>query len=314
MINTLILYESKYGTGQKTAQAIGYVVGNTRVISVEEMPQSLIAYQNILFVFSFYGPETAHKTKIVLKKFRKEIVEKKLGIVGVGLSEADFKTYLGEVDLVVGRASDFNCFVGGQMRIKSISKEDLAALKMFEQITGTEVADRGTFDIRQVIELAIKLRDVFGRCPAPMEPSRLKNEIEAFICEHNMLALATSNENTPRCSPVEYLYRKGSFYIFTEGGLKFAGILEQSTVSFGIYNRYDNMTNVKGMQVTAQAEIIPFLSKEYRAVIEEKGIHISAIEKRPIDLYLIRLNPRRYDFLNLEFKKDGYDAKQTYIV
>ena len=314
MLNTLIVYEEgKYGTAQKTAETFGYLLGNTHVCDVEKAPSEITKYENMLLVFSLYGPQTAVKTKKYIQSIESSSLGRlKIGLVGVGLSTIHFDKYLEDITTLLGRTADYTCFILGELRIAKLSKEDLQLLEMFKKTTGTEVEDKGEFDIKQLIHRADEIRSVFKTCTAPMEKDKLRAEIEKFIIEHNTMALATAHDGVPRCSPVEYQYLDGKFYIVTEGGQKFAGILQNGRASIGIYNNYTSMGSVYGMQITATVQIVPLFSQEYNKVFEKRGISQETIKKLPISLYVISLTPRKYEVINSDFKKLGYDPKQQY--
>ena len=42
-----------------------------------------------------------------------------------------------------------------------------------------------------------------------------------FIQEHKVCALATGSGEYVRCTPIEYNFVDGAFYLFSEGGMKF---------------------------------------------------------------------------------------------
>ena len=62
-----------------------------------------------------------------------------------------------------------------------------------------------------------------------------EQEIEKFIKSHNTCALATGYDDKIRCTPIEYLYLTGMFYIISEGGEKFANIMLNKNVSLSIF-------------------------------------------------------------------------------
>ena len=45
-----------------------------------------------------------------------------------------------------------------------------------------------------------------GKEKKPMEPAKLKEHIDGYISKRNTCALATSNGDLVRCTPMEYLY------------------------------------------------------------------------------------------------------------
>ena len=57
-----------------------------------------------------------------------------------------------------------------------------------------------------------------------MDRETLEKEVEAYIQENNTCALATGAGEFVRCTPVEYSYHDGAFWIFSEGGEKFAAL------------------------------------------------------------------------------------------
>jgi len=314
MTNTLITFEGKYGSSKRAAEILGYILGNTKLYSVEDAPKDLADYKNIIFIFGFYGPYTAAATKAYIKLVQNQLAGHKIGVVGVGIAEADFASYRPAIAECLGRAEDIAAFVEGELRLNRISPQDLKALEMFSKITGLVNEDKGNFSVQAVTSVAEQFIKVFNAPSAPMEKSKLKKEIERFIAGNNTLAMATGTGDFVRCTPIEYQYIEGCFYFITEGGMKFKSILQNKTVSMGIFDKYDNMSNVKGLQITGEAEIVPLMSEEYCKVLKQKDVNQSALKKMPINLYLLKITPRKFEFLNSDFKKTGFDSKQIYEV
>lgn len=316
MKNTLIIYEGKYGITKRTAEILGYVIGNTKVLDINNAPESglLEKYESIIFAFAFYGPNTAPKTKAYMKEYNEQLKRKKIGIIGVGISSFDFDTQLKAIREIIGYKEACNAFVEGELRLKNLSEMELKALEMFGNKTGMSVADRGNFKVKDVIEVAIDFKEKMNSKELVMGKAVLKEEIEKFVTSHNTFALATGIDNFDRCTPLEYQYINKYFYIITEGGLKFKGILQNKNVSVGIYDNYETMGNVRGMQITGNAENVPLFSEEYNKVVENKGIKLNVVENLPINLYVIKIIPAKFEFLNSDFKKNGFDSKQKYVV
>ena len=97
-----------------------------------------------------------------------------------------------------------------------------------------------------------------------MEKEKLKEWIEAFIKERNTCALATASSDFVRCTPIEYNYLDGAFYLFSEGGLKFIGLKENKYVSLAIYDAYDGFGNLKGLQVQGRHLLLQMLLKKFK--------------------------------------------------
>ena len=58
---TLILYESKYGTGKTIANTICPVLGPAKSFDINDVPQDIKHYSNVVLVFSLYGYESCEK-------------------------------------------------------------------------------------------------------------------------------------------------------------------------------------------------------------------------------------------------------------
>ena len=133
-----------------------------------------------------------------------------------------------------------------------------------------------------------------------MEPEALKERIESFIAGHNTCSLATASADMVRCTPIEYNYLDGVFYLLSEGGLKFKAI----------YEPYGGFGNLKSVQIEGKAEIIEPFSDEYMRLLEYKKIPVDAIKKMPHPMNLIKIIPDNFDYLDSDLKKDGFDIRQ----
>ncbi len=143
-----------------------------------------------------------------------------------------------------------------------------------------------------------------------MERSELLAAVDAYINTNNTCALATGSGSFVRCTPIEYTYRDGAFWFFSEGGMKFAALEMNQKVCLAIFDRYEGFGKIKGMQVSGTAEIIELFSEEYIKAAEYKRISLEALKKLSHPLYLIRVIPSRIDFLNSDFKDKGCANRQ----
>ena len=152
--------------------------------------------------------------------------------------------------------------------------------------------------------------NVKDRDSVKVERDALLAEVEAYILANNTCALATGSGSFVRCTPIEYTYRDGAFWFFTEGGKKFIALEKNQKVCLAIFDRYEGFGKLKGMQVSGTAEIIKPFSKEYIELAEYKKLSIEALKKLSHPLYLLRVIPSRIDFLNSDFKEMGYSNRQ----
>ena len=143
-----------------------------------------------------------------------------------------------------------------------------------------------------------------------MDEELLKNKIEQFIAAHNTCALATACDGFVRCTPIEYNYIGGFFYLFSEGGLKFKALKENKQVALAIYEPYGGFGKLKGLQVTGSAEIVEPFSGEYLKLLEHKKIPLEAMKKLPQPMHLIKIIPSGYDYLDSDLKKEGVSFRQ----
>lgn len=147
-----------------------------------------------------------------------------------------------------------------------------------------------------------------------MPADELKQYTEDFIASHSVCALATGTGDYVRCTPLEYSYHDGKFWIFTEGGEKFIGLEKNKNVCIAIFDTNPGFGTLKSLQVMGVAIITEPMSDEYIAHAEYKKIPIVALKKlydegRP--MHLLCITPTRADVLCSDFKKQGYDSRQA---
>jgi hypothetical protein len=146
-----------------------------------------------------------------------------------------------------------------------------------------------------------------------MDRAALLAQTEKFILAHNTCALATGYGDFVRCTPIEYTYLDGCFWLLSEGGLKFSALERNKNVCLAVFDAYTGFGKLGGMQVTGTAQTVEPWSEEYLKLLEYKKIPAAALRGLPHTMYLIKITPSRIDFLNSDFKKQGFDSRQ-YIV
>ena len=147
-----------------------------------------------------------------------------------------------------------------------------------------------------------------------MPAEELKQYTEDFITSHGVCALATSSGEYVRCTPLEYSYHDGKFWIFTEGGEKFIGLEKNKNVSLAIFDANPDFGKLKSLQVMGEASIIEPMSEVYISHTKYKRIPVTALQNlfdqgRP--MHLLCISPTRMDVLCSDFKKQGYDSRQV---
>ena len=147
-----------------------------------------------------------------------------------------------------------------------------------------------------------------------MPAIQLKPIVESYLRESSVCALATGSGEQVRCTPIEYSYHDGAFWIFTEGGEKFIGLEHNKNVSLAVFDANPRFGELKSVQVMGVAEIIEPMSDVYIAHAEYKKVPIAALQKLADEghpMYLLRIMPARVDVLFSELKKQGYGSRQV---
>lgn len=147
-----------------------------------------------------------------------------------------------------------------------------------------------------------------------MDRKDLMKAIEAFICKHRVCAFAAAAGDFVRNTPLEFNYVDGSFYMFSEGGLKFRALKENKHVCLAIYEENVQFGQLAGLQVTGMAEMIEPWSEEYLKLVNYRKIPVEALKKLPHSMNLIKVVPKVYDFLNSDLKKEGFGSRQQLIM
>ena len=147
-----------------------------------------------------------------------------------------------------------------------------------------------------------------------MPADQLASWADTFFAEKTTCALATGHNDQVRCTPLEYSYHDGAFWIFTEGGLKFANLEHNKNVCLAIFDQDAKFGALRSAQVEGVAEIVEPLSDVYLAHAEYKKVPEAALRKlagegRP--MHLLRITPTRADILCSAFKSEGYDSRQV---
>lgn len=143
-----------------------------------------------------------------------------------------------------------------------------------------------------------------------MERSEALYHIEGFIKNHNTCALATGCGDHVRCTPIEYTFMDGEFYLYSEGGNKFVGLEKNLNVSLSIFEYYGDKNDSHGLQVMGKAELYPPRCELFKKVLEFKGIPYDVMKAAKVDVCLIKITPTTYEMYDTDFVKKGFDVRQ----
>jgi general stress protein 26 len=148
-----------------------------------------------------------------------------------------------------------------------------------------------------------------------IEPKDLEKRIIQFLKKQNMCVLATSDNNVPRATPVEYHSKGITIYFVGEQGTKLENIKKNPNVSIGIFLPYKGWESSKGAQITGKAKILlrenAVEFKEGLAAYQwEKTANEMGIKTFPEKVELIKVEPEKIEFIDMSLKKMGYNPRQ----
>ena len=310
MKTSLMLYETYYGISKKVSDIFSKIIGNSKVLTISTKVEDISVYDNIFFIFSFHGYETAEKTKEYIKKVRDIIKDKKIILIGVGLYKKDIENYSKSICDILSRKADYMEFIEGELRVNKLTDKDKEVLEKFLTTQNIKLMDMGKFKVKECCDLAAKYREIIYTPSKKADDKIIDESISKFLLAHNTCALATTDGENVRVTPIEYIYYKNSLYFITEGGLKFKGILQNSNISVCIYEEFKGMNNIKGLQITGKASVIDIGNEEYKEVLVKRNLKYENITKIPINMNMVKMEISKYEFLNSEFKSLGYDTNQ----
>lgn len=143
-----------------------------------------------------------------------------------------------------------------------------------------------------------------------MDEERVRVAAEKFIIAHDTCALATGSGDFVRCTPIEYTYHHGAFWIFSEGGMKFKALKENKNVSIAIFNHFEGFAKIKSIQIAGVAEIIEPFSEAYVMAVEYRHISLDKLKKMQPPMHLIKVTPTVMEVLDFSFRAEGYNPRQ----
>jgi general stress protein 26 len=149
-----------------------------------------------------------------------------------------------------------------------------------------------------------------------MSPKDLEKRIIQFLKEQNMCVLATCSNDVPRATPIEYHSKGTTMYFVGEPGTKLKNIRNNPNVSIGIFLPYLGWDSAKGAQITGKAKIISKKNaaefKEGLAAYQwEKTAKELGIKTFPETVKLVKVEPKKIEFIDMSLKKMGYTPQQT---
>lgn len=313
MIKTLIICESKYGTTKKAAETLSLILGPSKVISCSEFNEEYKKYDFFVLGSPVYMESLDEKIIRFAIENRDLLKIKKVALFCTCLAKSKSKQYFKEITSILRSECIVTAkAIGGILKLKELDKEDMELLLSFSEKTNIVLKDADFYDIKEIVELGLDIKNFRDKMIPAAPYLKIKSLLEEFLNCHNTCTLSTGFNGRVRGTPIEYTYKNGYIYLFSEGGQKFANILLNQEVSISVYDEYVNMTKLAGVQMDGKALIVEYGSKEYCDIAQMKGFKVEELLKLPIKMNIIKVKLIRAEFLYSKFKTMGYEAKQIF--
>lgn len=156
MNDSIIIYETFYGTSKKVAKIFGKILNNSKVYSINKVSKDFKKYNNVIIVFSFHGYDTAKRIKRYFMRYKDNLDNKKILLIGVGVLDFTLNKYAEDIRKVLRRKEDYLEFIEGELRINKLSLKDKNTIKSFLEKVNMEFKDMGSFNEDEVYKIALK--------------------------------------------------------------------------------------------------------------------------------------------------------------
>ena len=167
---------------------------------------------------------------------------------------------------------------------------------------------------KEVLQAAERYWDDKDADSVKLDREKLRTVVEDYLKANNTCALATGTGDYVRCTPIEYSYHDGCFWMFSEGGKKFIGLAENDHVCLTVYDKYEGFGKLRGVQVMGRAELVEPFSDVYNAHAAFRKLPLDALRKLSSPMHLIRVRPTRMDCMFSAFKDLGCAPRQTLVL
>ena len=312
MKGTCFIYVTRYGTTLEIISDMAMVAGPSIVCRPDEFDDSYKECEWFVLATPVYTEEVDRSMTEFIEKNIEWLRTKKLVLLCVTLIGSEGKRYLEGWRALLGDAVVWAKSTGGRLKLAALSPEDYENMRVFEESMDYPLMDADFFDKEQVLRYAMEIRDMQSNTEKNHLTAALKGYIEKYLCSRNTCALATAAVGRIRTTPLEYYYEAGCMYILSEGGEKFAHIMLNPDVSLCIYDEYDTMDDICGIQIQGRALIIEPGSSAYAGVLAMKKLDAEAVDALPFKLYALKIELQTADFIWHGFTKLGWEVQQHY--
>ena len=173
--------------------------------------------------------------------------------------------------------------------------------------------------------MSSELGELFAkRYTAKLPDNELKERISNFLKEQTMCMLATSKEDVPRATPLEYFSEGTTLYIAPDPGTKLVNIAANPRISVGIFNDVNPdwpggaWKRIKGVQITGEATLLTPDEPEYAHAMKVynwepflKALGWS-LDEGPKPDRMIKVEAKKIEYSENALMLKGYARKQVW--
>lgn len=311
MQKTLVLFENRYGPTEEVAKILALILGPAKACPVDKFKDRYMGFDLFVIGTSLYSGEIDPKIAQFVQNNISWIKDKNTALFCICLNPNEGEKALEKIKRLLGHKVIGWKVFSGTPDLEKLEGEAGQTLRAFYEKTGLPLESVDSSLKEDIVEFALEIKRARDRLARSMPPVELKPYVEDFLRRHNTCTLSTVFAGRARATPIEYSYYDGKLYMLSEGGEKFAGILRNSQVSLAIYDDYQGMDKLAGMQITGRASLVDPRDQEYQDVLRLEGHSPEKIAALPFALNMIRIEIERVEFLNADFKKMGQDVRQV---
>lgn len=311
MRNTVLIYESKYGSTEETVKMMAKVLGPAKYFRVDEYQEKKPDSDLLVIGSPVYREKVDFKIYNFISENAEWLKQTKVALFCTCLAGKEGQKYLKPLSLSLGDSVIASKALGGRLEIDKLDKHDYDSFAAFCVKTGCSFQDVDLLNTKEIIDFALALKMIKDKT-SKMPRHQVRARIEDFIQEHDTCSLSTGVGERVRGTPIEYTYQDGYMYILSEGGEKFANIMLNNNVALAIYEPFQGMNKLGGMQIKGTAFLVEENTPEYKEIIARKGIEYEKLAKFPAKLNAIKIKMQEVEFTWYKFKEMGYEIKQYY--
>lgn len=198
------------------------------------------------------------------------------------------------------------CIYDGDVQTRQIACLVGSVLSMSAYAAYTETMN---WDRYERIAAAIQARE---KGPVHDDGAVLQ-AMETFLAGHNTGVLSTGWGQEVHGTPIEYVYERGAFYFFSEGGRKFIYLCRNGHAAFSVCDAFTDVQHLAGLQAEGTVRFIEPGDKEYGRIAVLKGISQKRLAAMPVVLHVIARDVAQMTFVWSGFLRTGRFLCQTYL-